>query len=207
MSLNLEHKEETDMDNSNKSPLKIPSVNGADGGGALCKNWYVAYVKPNLERRDAKLIKNLGYETYVAIQKVWRQWSDRRKLMDKVVITQIVFIKCDVKEAENLERMSFILHFLRKPGTRDKATIPDDQIDNLRIVLDNADESVTFSADKFSKGDAVKIRFGKFAGVTGTVDKIDDKNDYLTITIDFLGYAKVKIKAEDLKPLGAVEKQ
>lgn len=195
------------MDNSNKSPLKIPSANVTDGGGALCKNWYVAYVRPNLERRNAQAIEKLGYETYVATQKVWRQWSDRRKLIDKVVITQIVFIKCDAKEAEKLERLSFIFHFLRKPGTRDKATVPDDQINNLKIVLTNADESVTFSADKFSKGDAVSIRFGKFAGVTGTVEKIDDKSDYLTITIDFLGYAKVKIKAEDLKPLEVAEKK
>lgn len=193
------------MDNSYRSALKIPSVNVTDGGGALCKNWYVAYVKPNHERKDALMIGKLGYETYVAIQKVWRQWSDRRKLIDKVVITQIVFIKCDMKEAEKLERLSFILHFLRKPGTRLKATIPDDQIDNLKIVLDNADESVTFSADQFSKGDAVSIRFGKFAGVTGTVEKIDGKSDYLTITINFLGYAKVKIKAEDLMPLGSAE--
>lgn len=77
----------------------------------MCKKWHVVYVKPNHERRDAQVIKKLGFETYVAIQKVWRQWSDRRKLIDKVVITQIVFIKCDIKEAERLERLSFILHF------------------------------------------------------------------------------------------------
>lgn len=147
--------------------------------------------------------KKLGFETYVAIQKVWRQWSDRRKLIDKVVITQIVFIKCDIKEAERLERLSFILHFLRKPGTRDKATVPDDQIENLKIVLINADESVTFSSNNFSKGDSVSIRFGKFKGVTGTVERIDEKSDFLTIALDFLGYAKVKIKAEDLKPIKA----
>lgn len=199
----MDHEEETDMDNSNKSPLKIPSVNGTDGGGALCKKWHVVYVKPNHERRDAQVIKKLGFETYVAIQKVWRQWSDRRKLIDKVVITQIVFIKCDIKEAERLERLSFILHFLRKPGTRDKATVRDDQIENLKIVLKNADESVTFSSNNFSKGDSVSIRFGKFKGVTGTVERIDEKSDFLTIALDFLGYAKVKIKAEDLKPIKA----
>ena len=104
---------------------------------------------------------------------------------------------------ERLERLSFILHFLRKPGTRDKATVPDDQIENLKIVLKNADESVTFSSNNFSKGDSVSIRFGKFKGVTGTVERIDEKSDFLTIALDFLGYAKVKIKAEDLKPIKA----
>lgn len=189
------------MDYSGKSSLTLPSANVTEGGGALCKNWYVAYVKPNLERKDAQIISKLGFDTYVATQRVWHQWSDRRKLIDKVVITQIVFVRCDFKEAAKIERLSFIFHLLHKPGTRQYATIPNKQIEDLRTVLKNADESVTFSADKFSKGETVSIRFGKFAGITGTVEKIDADSDYLTIAIDFLGYAKVKIKAEDLNPI------
>lgn len=194
----FEHKEEAGMDNSSENSSALPSANGADGGGALCQHWYVAYTKSNLERRVAQQVNNLGFQTYVAIQKVWRQWSDRRKLMDKIVITQIVFVRCSLKDTEQIERLSYISYILRVPGTRTKAVIPDKQIDDLRTVVTNADESVRFSPDKFHRGDAVNIRFGRFAGVTGTVERDADGFGYLIVNVDFLGCAKVKIRATDL---------
>lgn len=189
------------------SPSK-PSADRAEGRRAASMGWYVAYVRPNCERRVAADIARAGYETYVATQKVWRQWSDRRKLIDKVVITQIIFIRCTLRDTERLERLSIIYHFLRIPGTRTKATIPDEQLANFRAVLTRADEeNVLFTSDKFSKGDPVRIRFGKFAGVTGIVEREANGAKYLTVVIDYLGSARVKIKAEDLMPLADGEEE
>lgn len=178
----------------------IPSVNGTDGSGAVPGNWYVAYVRPNCERRTAEYINKLNYTTYVATQKVMRQWSDRRKIIDKVVITQIIFIKCTKKDTERLERLSVIFHFLRIPGTREKAVISDNEIGSLMKVLDEAgSEEVNFVPDKFSKGDAIRIRFGKFAGVTGIVEQEANGAHYLTVRIDYLGSARVRLNGLDLE--------
>lgn len=184
-----------------QSPSPVSSANGTDGSGALAENWYVAYVRPNCERRVAQDINKLNYTTYVATQKVARKWSDRIKVLDKVVITQIIFIKCTLKDTEQLERLSIIFQFMRIPGTRTKAIIPEKQINDFMTVLDKADaENVIFTADKFSKGESVCIRFGKFAGVTGVVEHGANGDKFLTVRIDYLGSARVKIKAEDLMP-------
>ena len=187
--------------------LSTPSANGTDGGGAVAEKWYVAYVRPNCERRVAQDINKLNYTTYVATQKVMRQWSDRRKLIDKVVITQVVFIKCTKKDTERLERHSIIYYFLRIPGTREKAEISDKELDNLMKVLDGADlEDVDFVANKFSKGDTICIRFGKFAGVTGVVEHEANGAQYLTVRINYLGSARVRILEADLKLIEVAKK-
>lgn len=185
----------------------IPSANGTDGSGAVDGNekWYVAYVRTNCERRVAESINKMGYTTYVATQRVMRQWSDRRKLVDKVVITQIVFIKCTMKDTEHLERLSIIYHFLRIPGTSKKAEISDKEQENLQKVLDGADteDEVEFDTNKFSKGDAVYISSGKFAGVTGVVEQEANGTQYLIVRIDYLGSARVKIKGVNLESISA----
>ena len=106
-----------------------------------------------------------------------------------------------MKDTEQLERLSIIYHFLRVPGTPKKAEISDKEQDNLQKVLDGADteDDVEFDANKFSKGDAVYINSGKFAGVTGTVEQEANGAHYLVVRIDHLGSAKVRIKYSDLE--------
>lgn len=172
-----------------------------DGSGALSLHWYVAYTRVNYERRGAQYISKSGFETYVATQKEWHQWSDRRKLVDHIVIPMIVFVRCTAKDAERLERLSFIAYFMRIPGTRHKATIPEDQIERLRFTLDNSDSAVIFTSEQFKKGDMVRIRFGKLTGLTGNVAYSKDGSPNVVINLDYLGCATVKVKAEDLEPI------
>lgn len=177
------------------------SVNVTDDGRALSEGWYVAYTRVNYERRGAQYIGRLGHETYVATQKEWHQWSDRRKLVDRIVIPLVIFVRCTASDAERLERLSFISYFLRVPGSKGWATVPDDQIARLRFTLDNAPSAVLFTADTFKKGDAVRIRFGRLAGLTGNVAYSKDGSTSIAITLDYLGCATVKVEAEDLEPL------
>lgn len=177
------------------------SVNVTDDGRALSDGWYVAYTHTNYERRGARYISRLGHETYVASQKEWHQWSDRRKLVDRIVIPLVIFVRCTPQAADRLERLSFISYFLRIPGSRNRAVVPDDQIARLRFTLDNAPSAVLFTADAFKKGDAVRIRFGKLAGLTGNVAYSKDGSTSIVITLDYLGCATVQVEAEDLQPL------
>ena len=54
--------------------------------------WFVAYVRSCQERRVADLLAAQGFEAYVPIQKERHKWSDRFKIVDRLVLPRMVFI-------------------------------------------------------------------------------------------------------------------
>ena len=58
---------------------------------APTKYWIAALVKMNTEKKVSAKLTQLGYHNYVPTQTEIRQWSDRKKKIDKVVIPMIVF--------------------------------------------------------------------------------------------------------------------
>ncbi|MEO6221006.1 MAG: transcription termination/antitermination NusG family protein, partial [Ginsengibacter sp.] len=43
------------------------------------KTWYVVYTRPRWEKKIAENLLRLGIEHYCPLNKVTRQWSDRKK--------------------------------------------------------------------------------------------------------------------------------
>ena len=62
---------------------------------ANAKYWVAALVQMNSEKKVSSMLTKLGYLNYVPIQTEIRQWSDRKKKIEKVVIPMVVFIWAD----------------------------------------------------------------------------------------------------------------
>ena len=45
-------------------------------------HWYAVYTKPNLEKKVTSSLENKGIVVYCPLQKVERQWSDRKKILE-----------------------------------------------------------------------------------------------------------------------------
>lgn len=54
------------------------------------RQWLVAYVQSCLEKKTAERLKAMGVEYYLPIQSEIRQWSDRRKRVDRLVIPMMI---------------------------------------------------------------------------------------------------------------------
>ncbi|MBQ0077975.1 MAG: hypothetical protein KBS55_05030 [Bacteroidales bacterium] len=54
------------------------------------KVWLIARAMPCQERKAEEELNALGCECYVPVQKVKRRWSDRWKIIDKLVIRVVV---------------------------------------------------------------------------------------------------------------------
>ncbi len=169
-----------------------------DGRGALPKPWLVAYTRVNYERKAEAALKALGYEVYRPVQREWHRWSDRRKLVERVVIPMLLFVRTDPRGADAVVRLSFITHFLRVPGMARLAEVPDCQVSSFRFLLENAPSSVLLEPSDIKKGDKVKVRCGKLKGLVGYVRHSRDGGAKITITIDNLGCASVSVDIGDL---------
>ena len=168
-------------------------VNGTNDGEAYPKRWVAVLVQMNCEKKVASKLDKLGVTNYVPIQKEEHQWSDRKKTIERVVIPMIVFVYLSSNEEDDFRKLPFILKFITYPGSKELATpIPDEQIANLKTLLEKAPNQVCFESRVIHEGDKVKIIKGPLKGLEGYVIQ-ENATSLLVLEIELLGCVKLKI--------------
>ncbi|MGB0977445.1 MAG: transcription termination/antitermination NusG family protein, partial [Prolixibacteraceae bacterium] len=46
------------------------------------KQWFAIYVRSRAEKKVGESLNEIGIENYVPLKQEWRQWSDRKKLVE-----------------------------------------------------------------------------------------------------------------------------
>lgn len=200
---------------TNESVTAVPESNGADGavgvpGGQPC-HWFVAMVSHNAERSSAERLNALGIETYVASQPEWRVRKDgRRRLIDRIVISCMIFVHCTEQQRLDIARQPYIHRFLlNRAGTlnaygRPVAIVNDAEINTLRFMLGQSDTPVSFDTSACRVGDRVRVIRGSLRGLEGTLitDPASLPTDStLAVRLDLLGCATLTIPSADLLPV------
>ena len=166
------------------------------------KYWVAALVKMNAEKKVGAMLSKLGYHNYVPTQTVIRQWSDRKKKIERVVIPMIIFVLVDKEEEMTVRRESFVSKLISYPGQKEAAKIPNEQIENLKFMLNNADSAVEFSDKAYEIGDEVEITRGPLKGLYGELCCVEKGKPMLGIYVNLLGYSYVNVDIKDVKRRG-----
>lgn len=160
------------------------------------KKWYVIYSKPRWEKKvDATLIRK-GIETWCPLNKVQKQWSDRKKIVEEPLFKSYVFVKINYNDREQVLVTPGVLnfvHYLKKP-----AVIRDEEIDTIKRFLQTDDASIEIiDASGFKQDTKVKVRHGVFLDAEGTVLRSGKKKVY--VLVETLGAVMVvEFKVEHL---------
>ena len=176
-----------------------PIVTVATDREAHPKRWIAALVQMCTEKKVGERLTKLGMENYVPTQTEIRQWSDRKKKVERVVIPMVVFVHTDEKTERSLRMQSFIRKILTYPGQTAAAVIPDDQIERLKFMLRQSDSPVEM-IEHLQVGDKVHIVRGALQGLEGELYKNVDKS-MVAIHIEALGYACVSVSVEDIEKI------
>jgi transcriptional antiterminator RfaH len=157
--------------------------------------WYAIYTNPRAEKLVYARLLEIGVETFLPLQKTIRQWSDRKKLVEKPLLSSYVFVKVIPKEFPAVYKTIGVVKFISFEGH--PVAIPQNQIDNLKLLI-NSDAEIEVTSDKLAKGDNVKVVTGSLIGLTGElvsfggkkrvvvrIDKLD-QNIVVTIPVTFL---------------------
>ena len=166
---------------------------------AHSKRWIAALVQSCLEKRVGERLDKLGVENYIPTQTVIRQWSDRKKKIERVVIPMIVFIHTDEMTERRLRMQTYIRKILSYPGQWKAAVIPDAQIDRLKFMLRHAESSVELLGQTLQVGEAIRVARGPLKGLEGEIYQVQPDKPMVAIRIDCLGYACVSIDKSDLE--------
>lgn len=131
----------------------------------------------------------IGVEYYLPLQKIVRQWSDRRKKVKEPLFKSYLFVNIE-NEKERLDAVktygvSNYLFFNGKP-----AIVKDREITAIQEFLGQTEYQPEDSFE-FMEGDIVKIRAGMFNGQEG--EFLARQGKHLILLVESLGQV---IKAE-----------
>src|SRR5206468_12120920 len=99
------------------------------------ESWYVVYTKPRWEKKVADLLTRKGIESYCPLNKVKKQWHDRKKIISEPLFTSYVFVHISVHSHNNVLQTSGIINFVYWLGK--PAVVRDDEIDTIKSFLDH----------------------------------------------------------------------
>lgn len=180
------------------------------------KRWFVSLVMHNTEKScRRRLLSDFvdspfasDFEPYVASQRELHVWRNgRRKMVDRILFPSYLFIHCTENVRKIIkENAPYIRGFMKDPsrernifGASPFAFIPDRQMDSLRRMVDDAESPVIIDPMQFRAGRRVLVRGGKLNGLEGYVLREPGGKTFVTISLNFLGYAKTEVSLDQLE--------
>jgi len=158
------------------------------------KRWLAAYVKMHHEKRVRDRLTAMGIENFLPVQEEVRQWSDRKKKVERVLIPMMIFVRVDTQEQRSVITHPSVLRYLTLRGEHTPTEIPAEQMERFRFMLDHSDSAVSFSAGELQPGEKVRVIKGPLAGLEGELITVEGKSR-IVIRIHQLGCAEVEINA------------
>lgn len=163
------------------------------------KNWLVAYVQNNREKKTAERLTLLGIDSFLPLQDETHQWSDRRKIVQRVIIPMCIFVRVTYAERLQVLQLPSVNRFMVLRGESTPAVIPDNQMERFKFMLDYSEQNVEMYYGHLQPGEKVRVIKGSLAGLEGELVMLAGKNK-IAVRIDILGTALVEV------PTGFVEK-
>lgn len=165
------------------------------------KQWYAVYTRPRWEKKVAELLERKKVEVYCPLNKVNRQWADRRKVVLEPLFTSYVFVYVSEQEHANIKQTDGIVNFvywLNKP-----AVIRNEEIETIRKFLIEYDH-VSLEKTQVNLNDRVRIINGPLMMWEGNVVEI--RTNTIKITLPSLGQNLVaEIRKEHLETIRPLE--
>jgi transcriptional antiterminator RfaH len=160
--------------------------------------WYAVYTNSRAEKRVSDRINEMGIETFLPLQKTLRQWSDRKKLIEKPLISSYVFVRAVPKEFFPIRTVDGVVKFIMIQGK--PIAIPEQQINNLRILC-GSDAQVEVSSDVYAEGDMVEVIVGSLTGLRGELIRVGRKHKVVIRIIQPGMNLTVDIKSNAIRKL------
>lgn len=102
------------------------------------------------------------------------------------LIPSYVFVNISRKEYDSVLQSSYVVNYVRFEGKA--ATIPDHQIDYLKLMLEQKDLDVEISHETFRLGQLVEVLAGPLIGLRGKLVHVKGK-EKVALEMEKIGYS------------------
>ena len=141
--------------------------------------WYVMYTTSRAEKKVAERLVESGVEVFLPMVEVLRQWSDRKKKVQKALFNGYVFVKTDRNNLWNCLQTPGAVKFVNFSGV--PATIRDEDVETIQRVVATG-VAIETDGSEISPGEKVKVIGGSLEDMVGECVEKGNK-DYFLIRI------------------------
>ena len=147
------------------------------------KKWYAVYTHAKWEKKVADILTRKNIENYCPLNRVLRQWSDRKKILYEPLFTCYVFVRINDIEHLSVLQTEGVLNYVNWQGK--PAVIRDVEIEAIKNFLL---EYRTVRLEKIEVGvnDTVRVKCGLFMEQEGKVIEVLGKT--IRVLLPSLGY-------------------
>ncbi len=165
----------------------------------LEKKWLVFYTKSRAEKKTLASLQKFGFEAWLPMHKVIRQWSDRKKKLEVPLFNSYIFVYEVESKIHDILKIPGIAWNIRHNGrpavlhANEKATIERFITTGLTLKIQ--------AAEALTSGQAVQVMDGPLKGQVGKVTTRYNETKFY-VAIESLGQlVMVSINHNLLKPL------
>ncbi|PKQ63118.1 hypothetical protein BZG02_10155 [Labilibaculum filiforme] len=146
--------------------------------------WHAIYTRSRAEKRLYQELCSKNIECYLPLKKELRQWSDRSKWVEEPLLRSYLFVKVSEREYYDVINSNFAVRYVTFGGKA--VSIPEKQIEALRLFLDDENRKVDLCTDYLETGEVVEVISGPLKGIQGEITQIKGKSR-IVIRFDSLG--------------------
>ncbi len=128
--------------------------------------WYVLYTKACHEFKAEEYLKMVGIEAYLPKIRQFRQWSDRKKLIEKPLFPSYIFVRVSWREYDKALQDKSIVRYITICGQ--PCPVPDEKIESIKMVI-AGDLCFEVTNEGFDPGDLVVFCEGPLTGYSAEV--------------------------------------
>lgn len=157
--------------------------------------WFAVYTKHKYEKLVARKISDLDLETYCPLNKVVRQWSDRKKVIEEPLFKSYVFVKSTLKDHSKVRSVDGVINYVYWLGK--PASIKDQEIETIKAFLKDH-QNVTLERTTANVNDRVRITKGLLLHSEGIVHEVYNKT--VKVYLPSLGFQMMAlVNKEDME--------
>ena len=164
------------------------------------KKWFALYTRARWEKKVSEILTRKKIENYCPINRVVRQWSDRKKIVHEPLFTSYVFVRAsdpDVKLLRQVQGVINFVYWLGKP-----AVVRDSEISTIRDFL-AGHVNIRLEKTPVNANDTVQVLRGPLRDLEGQV--ITVKSRTIKVALPSLGYLMfAEVETENVKVISHV---
>lgn len=141
--------------------------------------WYVMYTASRSEKKVADRLKENGFEVYLPLIEELRQWSDRKKKVQRAMFNGYVFVKTQRSKLWECLQVPGAVKFVHFAG--EHAVVREEDLDIIKLVVETG-VGVETDGSVIEPGEKVKVIAGPLQHMSGEVIERGNK-DYFLIRI------------------------
>lgn len=141
-------------------------------------NWYAVNTRPRWEKKVVQILEKKGIENYCPLNKVIKQWSDRKKVILEPVFKSYVFVKIEEQKKWDLKRIDGILNYVYWLGK--PAKIKEEEINTIKKFL-NEFSNVNVESLTLEVNQKVRIKQGILMNYEGILLEISGNRAFVKI--------------------------